>query len=744
MSKVVDIPGGRRASFPDDATDEQISAVLARDYPAPPPEPPVYLVPPVTTEDNLARAARDYAGLKSIGMEINTRQEPPNPLVTGLARALTVAGRAVYGEMMDIGSDIFGETMRERASERRGEGEAPPRNIEALISGEDMPAEKQIRNLPAPLNYAAEGVRGFVESTPKLAAVAGGHAFGVPAAVTAPVVFGSTEHGFDYEQAAVAAALPWVGRYSGEIVGKLAQTLGVDTTVALNIIKGLGGMGAAAGFLGLIDWRHIRNLPPDEQHQAKVEAVGGFFSQLAMGPVGVKFKARTPAEVAAAEMIDQVRASRSNPRDVEADVEAEAIAGGQGLATMGERAPGPAIVTAEDFLAIEPKPPVEPKEPISGVSGRTMRPTVPATPPEPYETVLQTIRAADARTIGAIQQLFPKAQLNRERARVLRDAAFPPVAGVTAPKEAPQALTAPEVGDEGPGAGGGARPAAAAPKVPDAMQFAIDEAERRLAAGDAQGAKGALNNTFDHFLTEKLKELEDRINAQLKPPAAGANFQASTPVSADPVGGHYDLVDAWALKTSDDKGYPPELQPRDRARTASAQQIAGIVSKFEPQRLGHSATTDQGAPMVDDAGHVLSGNGRTLALRALYQSDRGNVYKDWLTQNAEEFGLTPEQVQAEPRPVLVRRVTNFGKLNKVEFARLSNQQQVLGMSEAEKAASDAKMLLGAKGLVETFPAGRGRQCAGCDEPRVSQQVYPGHRRPGRAAEQGRLQRGRVI
>lgn len=56
---------------------------------------------------------------------------------------------------------------------------------------------------------------------------------------------------------------------------------------------------------------------------------------------------------------------------------------------------------------------------------RNQPPVVPETPPEPYETVLETIRNANADTIRKIQDLFPKSELSREQARLLRNQAWP-------------------------------------------------------------------------------------------------------------------------------------------------------------------------------------------------------------------------------------------------------------------------------------------------------------------------------
>lgn len=61
-----------------------------------------------------------------------------------------------------------------------------------------------------------------------------------------------------------------------------------------------------------------------------------------------------------------------------------------------------------------------------GVGVRRPGPVVPATPPEPERgmTVLEEIRAAEARTKQQIQDLFPKAKLSREEAQKLRNMAW--------------------------------------------------------------------------------------------------------------------------------------------------------------------------------------------------------------------------------------------------------------------------------------------------------------------------------
>jgi hypothetical protein len=175
-------------------------------------------------------------------------------------------------------------------------------------------------------------------------------------------------------------------------------------------------------------------------------------------------------------------------------------------------------------------------------------------------------------------------------------------------------------------------------------------------------------------------------------------WEASTPVEGNRVRGIWTVVDAGDLVTSADQKFDQALQPRDRSREASQNQIAEIVRRFEPERLGDAPTTDLGAPIIDERNQVLSGNGRAAALRQVYSSEnqsKADAYRGFVLKQAKEMGLPAGDIAAIGKmkaPVLVRQASDFGGLNREEFARQSNQQQVLGMGEAEKAANDAKVV----------------------------------------------------
>lgn len=192
--------------------------------------------------------------------------------------------------------------------------------------------------------------------------------------------------------------------------------------------------------------------------------------------------------------------------------------------------------------------------------------------------------------------------------------------------------------------------------------------------------------------------------ANKRGPQGNVSWTSSTPLSNEKVSGTWEVLDAGDPVTSNDPGYDQDLQPRDRSRVASKEQIAEMARKHEPERLVHSPTTDLGAPIVDDLNQVLSGNGRMAALRAVYAEggEKANAYRHHIEQEAAKLGIPPDKFKGIQSPVLVRRIQDYGGLSKTEFTRKSNEQQVLGMSDAEKAGRDAAMLRENPGLLDSF------------------------------------------
>ncbi len=121
-----------------------------------------------------------------------------------------------------------------------------------------------------------------------------------------------------------------------------------------------------------------------------------------------------------------------------------------------------------------------------------------------------------------------------------------------------------------------------------------------------------------------------------KPPATGAQrvfTPRGTAVDVRP-----EVVDAATLTTSHtgemaaNPRYPADLQPRDRSRAASQEQVANMAANLRPELLGDGADATTGAPIVGPDGVVESGNARVLAIRRAYETNKtaSGRYRAWL------------------------------------------------------------------------------------------------------------------
>ncbi|MGI8656842.1 MAG: peptidoglycan DD-metalloendopeptidase family protein, partial [Pyrinomonadaceae bacterium] len=162
----------------------------------------------------------------------------------------------------------------------------------------------------------------------------------------------------------------------------------------------------------------------------------------------------------------------------------------------------------------------------------------------------------------------------------------------------------------------------------------------------------------------------------------------------------YAIVEAPDLVASHDTGlnpnprFPAELQPRERGRIASEDQINRIARDVRPEYLADSPKASEGAPIVGEDGVVESGNGRTIALQRAYESgnESSSRYRSYLNDNAARLGLDSQAIEQAKQPVLVRVRTS--PVDRAQFAREANEQSVAAMSAGEQARSDAQKLSG--------------------------------------------------
>lgn len=211
--------------------------------------------------------------------------------------------------------------------------------------------------------------------------------------------------------------------------------------------------------------------------------------------------------------------------------------------------------------------------------------------------------------------------------------------------------------------------------------------------GDTAGASAAHRAAID----KATADLFDGRPVELPPDLlmkAGARPGRVYDADGRNVGVEYQVVDADTLVTSHDENlainpaFPPELQPRDRSRAISADQINSIARNLQPERLGPSADAGNGAPIVGAGGIVESGNGRVLALRQAYADEGASAanYKNFLkSQGFDTEGFN--------KPVLIaKRVTALNEGERVKFVTAANRATAMRLGTVEQAAADARLL----------------------------------------------------
>ena len=158
----------------------------------------------------------------------------------------------------------------------------------------------------------------------------------------------------------------------------------------------------------------------------------------------------------------------------------------------------------------------------------------------------------------------------------------------------------------------------------------------------------------------------------------------------------YRIIDADDLITSTkDTGapnpdYPQELQPRQRDRDASYEQVNRIANNLDPELVANNRLASDGAPVIGPDLVVESGNGRVMGIRQAYRNGNAEHYRAWLRNNAKRFGLSPDSFDSLKNPVLVRE--RISDVDRVKFTREANESSVAQMSASEFAANDADLI----------------------------------------------------
>jgi hypothetical protein len=222
------------------------------------------------------------------------------------------------------------------------------------------------------------------------------------------------------------------------------------------------------------------------------------------------------------------------------------------------------------------------------------------------------------------------------------------------------------------GEGAASSPAPPAPGAPVYRDATLDRRNIPEYAGEGPAPPDQLTKAKAEFSAQAAPPIERPAVVAPKTPLVTGTETAGTSGSAVTVKtseadlpAKYKLVEADTLLPShnaenfapNDK-YPTGVQ--ERAYHTSKEAQARIIQQSQNYDPRYTVNTNpdavNGPPVVTPDGTVLGGNSRTMSTQRLYTRGQGAVYKDYLRENASQFGLQPEAVDAMKKPVLVREV----------------------------------------------------------------------------------------
>ncbi|OTG58826.1 transglycosylase [Acinetobacter sp. ANC 4204] len=190
-----------------------------------------------------------------------------------------------------------------------------------------------------------------------------------------------------------------------------------------------------------------------------------------------------------------------------------------------------------------------------------------------------------------------------------------------------------------------------------------------------------------------VNRVKDFINTGKYKNYTGNNVSTAMGMDGSSYDFAYEVKSLGELIASNDAAYgvnplyPADLQPRDRTREASRQQIESMADDLNPEWLGESAKLSDGAPIIGVDNVVESGNGRTLAITRAYETGKADDYRAYIEKYATEKGW---DISGIDRPVLVR--TRLTDTDRVQFTKLANEADVAQYSASERATSDVDRL----------------------------------------------------
>jgi hypothetical protein len=225
-----------------------------------------------------------------------------------------------------------------------------------------------------------------------------------------------------------------------------------------------------------------------------------------------------------------------------------------------------------------------------------------------------------------------------------------------------------------------------APRTPPAA------ADFPTVTSDAQGMLTPVKQTVKADIGKPTSEALQGVNRVYTASGRGVDVEYAV-VEAQ------NLVTSHGHEMAENPAFPAELQPRDRTRLASQDQISSMAARLQPERLAGGSDAATGAPIIGPDNVVESGNGRVLALQQAYRRfpEKAREYR----QHLETLGFDAGHMS---EPVLVRRrATALTPEARIAFTREANEAAIMSMGAGEQAFTDAKRI--PNGILDLYRGG---------------------------------------
>lgn len=156
---------------------------------------------------------------------------------------------------------------------------------------------------------------------------------------------------------------------------------------------------------------------------------------------------------------------------------------------------------------------------------------------------------------------------------------------------------------------------------------------------------------------------------------------------------------------NDTKGYPSQnglnANPRNYKKDVVAQEkVKRDASNLKSSiTISDAATPETGVPIISEDGIVVSGNGRTMAIK-LSRSvapEKYSAYVNKLIEKAKKFGIDPNEIKSMKSPVLVK-IDKSIKDYSIKELDAYNQKSQKGESPVDKAIKRSSIISNNKQL----------------------------------------------